>query len=106
MGKAIVPVNHIYLDEQGQAWIAGTSYRVIDVAVDHVFHGFSPSEIQYQHYGELSLGQVHAALAYYFDHQVELDKTIKSEEALVEKILQKPEGSPIVKRLKAEGKLP
>ena len=50
----------------GLAHIAGTRVRVIDVVVLHE-RGLSPEEIldSYEH---LSLGQVHAALAYFYDH--------------------------------------
>ncbi|PYT08317.1 MAG: hypothetical protein DMF60_05005, partial [Acidobacteria bacterium] len=34
-------------------------------------------EIFFQHYGDLSLAQIHAALAYYYDHQGELDAEIE-----------------------------
>ena len=67
---------HIQLDDQGVAWIDGTSVKVIEVAIDKLAHGSSPEEIHFQ-YPHLSLAQIHAALAYYYDHQAELDADIK-----------------------------
>jgi uncharacterized protein (DUF433 family) len=106
MDSVQAPINHIRLDQKGEAWIAGTSFRVIDVVIDHLIHGFSPTEIQYQHYGELSLGQIHSALSYYFDHRAKFDEAIRGEEVRSRELRMAEGESPIVKRLKAEGKLP
>src|SRR6266568_6001415 len=65
----------IELDERGVAWITGTKVKVIEVATDKLAHGSSPEEMHYQ-YPHLSLAQIHAALAYYYDHQSELDQQI------------------------------
>ena len=46
--------------------------------------GQSPDEVAEQH--QLSLAEVHAALAYYFDHREEIDRTIADDEAFVESI--------------------
>ncbi|MCU0725081.1 MAG: DUF433 domain-containing protein [Planctomycetes bacterium] len=50
----------------GLAHVAGTRVRVIDIVALHE-RGLSPEEIldSYEH---LSLGQIHAALAYSYDH--------------------------------------
>ncbi|MHB2018560.1 MAG: DUF433 domain-containing protein [Candidatus Xenobia bacterium] len=65
--------NHIVLDETGTARIAGTRYKVRMLAVEHTYHGWSPQELKWQH-PDLSLAQIHAALAYYYDHKAELDE--------------------------------
>lgn len=67
---------HIEVDERGVAWIANTKVKVIEVAVDKIAHGSSPEEMHFQ-YPHLSLAQIHAALAYYYDHQAELDAEIR-----------------------------
>jgi uncharacterized protein (DUF433 family) len=71
-----ITTTHIELDEDGVAWIDGTQVKVIEVAVDKLAHGSSPEEIHFQ-YPHLSLAQIHAALAYYYDHQAELDADIE-----------------------------
>lgn len=68
---------HIKLDERGVAWIDDTNVKVIEVAVDKLAHGSSPEEMHFQ-YPHLSLAQIHAALAYYYDHQAELDSEIRT----------------------------
>jgi uncharacterized protein (DUF433 family) len=66
----------IEIDEQGVAWISDTKVKVIEVALDKLVHGSSPEEIHFQ-YPHLSLAQVYAALAYYYEHQNELDSEIQ-----------------------------
>ncbi|HUK92218.1 MAG TPA: hypothetical protein VLZ81_17590 [Blastocatellia bacterium] len=44
--------------------------------MDKVAHGWSSEEVHFQH-SRLSLAQIHASLAYYYDHQVEVDSEIE-----------------------------
>lgn len=67
---------HIHLDSRGVAWVDDTNTKVVEVALDRIAHGWSPEEIHFQH-PHLSLGQIHAALGYYYDHQVEMDADIR-----------------------------
>ncbi len=66
----------IEIDDQGVAWISDTKVKVIEIAIDKLVHGSSPEEIHFQ-YPHLSLGQIHAALSYYYEHQIELDAEIQ-----------------------------
>ena len=54
----------------------------------------------------LSLAQVHAALAYYYDHQAQVDAQIEQRKRDVEALRSQAGPSPIVQRLRAAGKLP
>src|SRR5712692_9744919 len=72
-----VATTHIEIDSKGVAWVADTNTKVIEVVLDKIAYGWSPEEIYFQHYGDLSLAQIHAALAYYYDHQVELNAEIE-----------------------------
>ena len=65
----------IELDERGVAWITGTKVKVIEVATDKLVHGSSPEEIHLQ-YPHLSLAQMYAALAYYYEHRAEFEAEI------------------------------
>jgi uncharacterized protein (DUF433 family) len=60
----------------GVAMIAGTQTKVIEVALDRLAHHWDADEIRRQH-PHLSLGQIYAALAYYYDHQAEMDAEIQ-----------------------------
>ena len=52
---------------ESRAYIAGTRLSVQNVYVCHELQGLTPDEIVAS-YPHLSLSQVHAALAYYYDH--------------------------------------
>jgi len=99
-----VDVNHIVLDDRGVAWIDGANTKVVEVVLDKLAYGFSPEEIHFQH-RHLSLAQIHAALAYYYDHQDELDAQIDHDYHEAEALRAQAGESPLVRRLRAEGKL-
>lgn len=63
---------HILLDERGQAFIDDTGITVLEVVLDKLAYEWSPEAIHIQH-PELSLAQIYAAFAYYYDHKIELD---------------------------------
>lgn len=66
----------------GKPCIAGTRIRVQDVMVWHDLQGLSAEEIVSQ-FPQLSLADVHAALAYYHDHRAEIQRQMKEAEDLV-----------------------
>ena len=66
----------IELDSRGIAWIGGTKVKVLEVVLDKTAYGWSPDEIHLQH-PHLSLAQIHAALAYYYENQAEIDAQIE-----------------------------
>jgi uncharacterized protein (DUF433 family) len=51
----------------GAPTIKGTGIRVKDVVIAYEHSGYEPDEIT-QLYPDLSLGDIHRALAYYYDH--------------------------------------
>jgi uncharacterized protein (DUF433 family) len=51
----------------GVPTVEGTGIRVKDIAVAYEHSGYDPDEIT-QLYPDLSLSDVHRALAYYYDH--------------------------------------
>jgi len=62
----------------GRSCITGHRIRVLDVAIWHESLGRSPDEIVEQ-FPTLTLGDVHAALAYYYDHAEEIQAEIREE---------------------------
>jgi hypothetical protein len=56
---------------------------VSDIAGWHEHQGMTPDEIV-SHYPTLTLGDVHAALAYYFDHLDEIQQEIRADREFVE----------------------
>lgn len=71
-----VAITHIKLDENGVAWIDDSNIKVIEVVLDKLAYCSTPEEMHSQ-YPHLSMAQIHAALAYYYDHQTELDAEIE-----------------------------
>lgn len=66
----------------GSARIAGRRITVRDVVIWHERLGRTPDEIAADH--ELTLADVYAALAFYFDHRTEIDRNIEADQAFVE----------------------
>jgi uncharacterized protein (DUF433 family) len=60
----------------GKARIAGHRITVQDVVLSHQRNGLSPDEIV-SAYQTIGLADVYAALAYYHDHQAEIDAQIR-----------------------------
>jgi uncharacterized protein (DUF433 family) len=66
---------HITLNKVHVPSIAGTKTKVVELVVEQKAYGWSPEEVHFQH-PYLTLGQIHSALAYYWDHRTELDDDI------------------------------
>jgi uncharacterized protein (DUF433 family) len=62
----------------GKPRIAGHRIRVLDIVTWHEKRGLSPDEIVTMYPG-LTLSDVHAALAYYFDHRAEIEAEAQHE---------------------------
>ena len=93
---------HIVLDEAKPPIIAGTATKVIELVLDNRSYGWSPEELHFQH-PHLTLGQIHSALAYYWDHQEELDQDIACRLRRVDKLKQTLEPGSLETRLRAQG---
>ena|SRR5437868_10117698 len=100
----VVTTTHISLDENGVAWITGANTKVIEVVLDKTAYGWNAEEIHEQ-YPYLSLAQIYSALAYYYDHQAELDSDIQRRYEEVEAMREKAGDSPLQTRLSEMGKL-
>jgi uncharacterized protein (DUF433 family) len=61
----------------GRPIIAGTTLEVKDVAAHHIYRHYTPEELAYQL--QISLTQVHAALAYYYAHKEEIDTQLEED---------------------------
>ena len=70
--------------------------------LDKFAYGWSAEELVRQH-PQLTLGQVHSALAYYWDHQDELDADIQRRLGFVEKLRKSKNQTQLVAKLKAQG---
>lgn len=70
----------------GKPHVAGHRIKVQHVAALHEQAGMNPDEIVAAYPG-LSLADVHAALAYYYDHRDEIDADMRDDEAFVAKLM-------------------
>ena len=70
----------------GQPRIAGTRIKVKHVYTWVEGMGMTPAQVVEQ-YPHLSMAQVHAALAYYWSHQDEIQRDIEQEEKFIEELM-------------------
>lgn len=74
--------------------------KVVELVMAQRAYGWSPEELHFQH-PDLSLGQIHSALAYYWDHRDELDGDIEQRTRLAEEIRSEVGSSPLAEKLRA-----
>jgi uncharacterized protein (DUF433 family) len=82
----------------GQPRIAGTRIKVKHVYVWVEQMGMSPTQVVAE-YPHLTMAQVHAALAYYWSHQDEIQQDIEDEQKLVAELKAKAGPSKLLERL-------
>ncbi|MBO0861778.1 MAG: DUF433 domain-containing protein [Chloracidobacterium sp.] len=99
-----VALSLVELDDNGVAWISGTRTKVIEVALDKAAYGWSPEEIHFQH-DYLSLAQIHAALAYYYEHQADFDAEMSDQARRAKALAEATKDSPGRQRLRSKGLL-
>lgn len=93
---------HVLLNEQGEPVIGGTTMKIKELVAERLAWGWSPEELLLNH-PYLTLGQIFSALAYYADHQTEIDKAIEADLQYVTELRRNAKPSPLVARLKAQG---
>lgn len=100
---ALTPTEYksIALDDQHVPYIAGTTMKVIELVEAQQAYGWSPEEIHRQH-RYLSMGQIHSALAYYWDHQPELDADLERRFQFAESLRQAAGETALAKKLKGQ----
>jgi uncharacterized protein (DUF433 family) len=100
---------HITIGPDNVPMLAGTRIKVVEIVLDHLAHGSDAQEI-HREFPHLSLGQIHSALAFYYDHQDDVDAEIARRIERSEKLRDKldaTQGPSVLKsKLKAKGLLP
>lgn len=92
-----LPLDLIVSDPQirgGRPVLAGTGIRVQDIAAAHIYRQQAVAEVAKNY--DLEIGQVHAALAYYYQHKSEFDAQFAEDEAAAARLREE---------LAAQGKL-
>ena len=95
--------SHIAIDERGRAWISGKNVKVVEVVLDHLAYGWSADAIHEQH-PQLSLAEIHSALAFYFDHTAEFDAQIARQDEELKALRAATGESSLQKRLRGLAK--
>ena len=101
---ASISTEHLDIDPNGTARIAGKRTKVIDIVMDRMFQGWQAEEI-HENYPDLTLAEIHAAFAYYYDHQAQLDEQIAEYIKISEEQRAASGDSEFVRRMKAAGRL-
>ena len=94
------PYPHIDHDARGVPVLAGTTMKVVELVMAQRAHGWSAEELSFQ-FPQLSMGQIHAALAYYWDNRDKLDADIDGRSAVAAKLRSDAGPSPLAERLAA-----
>ena len=68
--------SYVTIDDKGIARIDGTQLKVV-LLIEAWKAGGSTAESLRRSYPNLTMAQIHAALAYYYDHQAEIDAEIE-----------------------------
>lgn len=76
--------------------------RIAQIVMDYLEHGWSVEEMCRQH-PYMTLAEAHSAMAYYFDHQEEIDREIAEEIDQVESQGAQAVRSPAYQRLRSKG---
>ena len=90
---AVQSINLIAINpnvRRGRAHIVGTSVTVADVAIAHIYHDQDADGIASWY--KLSLPQVYAPLAYYYDHKEKIDDQIRAQIQQAKELVEKQAG--------------
>ena len=91
---------HIEIRDDGTPAIAGTRITVTDLAMERLAYHWDAEEIRRQH-PTLTLGQIHSALAYYYDHEEEINRAIEEDERQADDAYDKFRSPTLIAKLQA-----
>lgn len=89
---------HIDFNDNGTAVIKGTRIKIPLLMASHVAYKLDAEQLQAQ-YPDLTLGQIHSALAYYYDHKRQIDREIARSLRRADGFFAKAAKSPLRARL-------
>jgi uncharacterized protein (DUF433 family) len=102
MSQTTTTYEHVQLDTNDVPIIVGSNMKVVELVMAQSAHGWSPEELHFQH-PYLSLGQIHSALAYYWDHKTELDEDIDRRRQYAQEERRKASSSALSNKLREPG---
>ena len=95
---------HVEVHDDGVPYVAGTTMKVLELVEAQMAYGWSPAELHFQH-PYLTLGQIHGALSFYWDHKEEVDADIERRLRLSDEHRENAGPSPVAAKLRATGSL-
>lgn len=90
---------HVEIGDDGTARIAGTTLQVIQLIEEHNAFGWSAEELRFQH-PSLTMGEIHSALAYYWDNKEAIDQAIKQRLARFDQMKEQNQPKDLIERLR------
>jgi len=105
--STIIQYPHLSFDEDGEARVDRTRYKVIHLAGEHHHYGWSAEEILRQH-PDLRPEQVYAALTYFYDHHESMVQAMRETDDITERESAKPSitRAELLKRVGSSGGRP
>src|SRR5688500_11221023 len=91
---------HISCGADVVPFLPGASTKVVEIVLDRLAYHWDADEIQRQH-PTLSLAQIYRALAYYHDHQADIDRDIDERLKREDELIASLKPSPIRAKLQA-----
>jgi uncharacterized protein (DUF433 family) len=85
---------HIRLDERGVAYIDNTRFKVKQLVLARQAHGLSPEDMVREYSNALTLAQIHAAFAFYYDNKEALDAQLAKDYEEAERMRLENEKTP------------
>lgn len=101
------PVTELHIESNpnkcgGKPCIRGTRIRVWDIYVASELRGESPDQIVAQ-YPSITLADVHAALAYYWDNREEIEQQMKAADEYIDELKKASGSGPLAEKLSGMG---
>ena len=96
---------HIEVRADGVPYLAGTQTKVVELVLERLAYHWDADQMQREH-PHLGLAQIYSALAYYYDHQAELDRDLEERAQRARAVKDSLGESPVRSKLKNMGLLP
>jgi uncharacterized protein (DUF433 family) len=99
MSETTTAYGHVVLDSTGVPILAHTNMKVVELVAEYLAYGWSPEELHFNH-PYLTLGQIHSALAYYWDNKAVLENDIEERLKRVDDLRTAQDEPSLVDRLR------
>ena len=102
MSSAIAGYEHVTINDKGVPVVGTHEMKISQLVSEHFAWGWSPEELHLNH-PYLSLGEIHSALAYYWDHKDDIDGEIERDLVSAAEIRVQMGQPSLIDKLKSRG---